>query len=190
MWHFTELIGAHTLKNWFVPALEVNFLKRLPQLVALQIFQSSHFSHGESLNHNILSSLDSCWTYFWKHIYTTKMIPNSVAKILAVKFAFAPDWLWVLRWLNFIFRIRNFLDYLKDCLATRMRQKVHFMNLFKSLADIVGLKFRWVFCCNWIFIILQMVVWSQCCRHSLTHHGRDWQITIPLHEIPALDLCL
>ena len=86
-------------------------------------------------------------------------------------------------------RMRNFLDNLKDCLATRMRQNVHFMNLFKSLADIVGLKFRWVFCCNWIFIILQIVVWSQGCIDSLAHHGRDWQRTIPLHEIPALDLC-
>ena len=49
-----KLIGGHTLKNWFVPALEVNFLKKLPQLVALKIFQSSHLSHGESPNHNIL----------------------------------------------------------------------------------------------------------------------------------------
>ena len=38
--------------NLIFPALEVNFLKKLPQLVALQIFQSSYISHGESLNHN------------------------------------------------------------------------------------------------------------------------------------------
>ena len=42
------------MKNWFVPALEVNFLKKLPQLVALQIFLSSYINHGESLSHNIL----------------------------------------------------------------------------------------------------------------------------------------
>ena len=29
MWHLTELIaGAHTLKNSFFPALEINFLKK------------------------------------------------------------------------------------------------------------------------------------------------------------------
>ena len=39
----------------FVPALEANFLEKLPKLVALQIFQSSHLSCGESLNHNTLS---------------------------------------------------------------------------------------------------------------------------------------
>ena len=54
--HFTELSGAHTLKHWFVPALEVNFLKMLPQLVTLQIFQSSYLSHG---NH---------WTIIFYHI--------------------------------------------------------------------------------------------------------------------------
>ena len=51
--HFTKLIEAHTLKDYFFPALEVHFLKNLPQLLALQIFQSSYISHGESLNHNI-----------------------------------------------------------------------------------------------------------------------------------------
>ena len=47
VWHFTELIGAHTLKNLCVPALEVNFLKKLPQLVALQFFKA-HISVTES----------------------------------------------------------------------------------------------------------------------------------------------
>ena len=55
MWHFTDLIGAYTLKKLFVPALEVTFLKKLPQLVALQIFQYTYLSYVESLNHNILS---------------------------------------------------------------------------------------------------------------------------------------
>ena len=54
VWHFTKLIGADTFKNWFVSALEVNFLKKLPQLVALQIFQSSYINHEESLSNNIL----------------------------------------------------------------------------------------------------------------------------------------
>ena len=53
VWHFTKLIEAHTLKDYFFLALEVHFLKNLPQLLALQIFQSSYISHGESLNHNI-----------------------------------------------------------------------------------------------------------------------------------------
>ena len=30
MWHFTELIGAHTMKNSFVSVLEIDFLKKLP----------------------------------------------------------------------------------------------------------------------------------------------------------------
>ena len=41
VWHFTKLIGADTLKNYFFPALEVNFLKKLPQLLVPQMFQSS-----------------------------------------------------------------------------------------------------------------------------------------------------
>ena len=32
VWHFTKLTGAYTLKNYFFSALEVNFLKKLPQL--------------------------------------------------------------------------------------------------------------------------------------------------------------
>ena len=54
MLHFTKLIWADTLKNQFVPALEVNILKKLPQLLALQIFQSSYINHEESLSNNIL----------------------------------------------------------------------------------------------------------------------------------------
>ena len=56
--HFSELIDTHIeKKNWFVPAWEVNFLKKLPRLVALQIFQIEAYilSCGESLNHNIFS---------------------------------------------------------------------------------------------------------------------------------------
>ena len=73
--------------------MDVNFLKKLPQLVALQIFQSSHLSHDESLNHNIL--LHYHWAHF-EHIfeniiYITKKTPNLVAKILATKFGFVPD---------------------------------------------------------------------------------------------------
>ena len=50
---FNTLCPVQFYIHWC--ALEVNFLKKLPQLVALQFFQSSHLSHGESLNHNILS---------------------------------------------------------------------------------------------------------------------------------------
>ena len=39
----------------FVRALQVNFLEKLPKLVALQNFQISYLSYGESLNHNTLS---------------------------------------------------------------------------------------------------------------------------------------
>ena len=37
------------LKKWFVPALEVTFLKKLPQLVALRIFQYTYLSYVESI---------------------------------------------------------------------------------------------------------------------------------------------
>ena len=68
---------------FFVPALQVSFLEKLPQLVALQIFQSSLLSCGESLNHNTLSH------YHYIHIehisenitYITKKTPKLVAKI-------------------------------------------------------------------------------------------------------------
>ena len=53
--HFSELAGAHTLNNWSVHALQVNFLEKLQKLVALQNFQSSYLSCGEFLNHNTLS---------------------------------------------------------------------------------------------------------------------------------------
>ena len=53
MGHFSKLIVPHTWTNSFFHALEVNLLKTLPQLAALQIFQSSYLSHAESLNHNI-----------------------------------------------------------------------------------------------------------------------------------------
>ena len=53
VWHLIKLIGADTLKSYFFPALEVYFLKKLPQLVALQIFQSSYINYGESLSYNI-----------------------------------------------------------------------------------------------------------------------------------------
>ena len=33
-------------EKWILSVLEVNFLKKLPQLVAFQIFQSSHFSQN------------------------------------------------------------------------------------------------------------------------------------------------
>ena len=56
VWHFTELIGAQTLKNSFVPALEVNFLKKLPHLVDLQIFEADISDKG---NH---------WTIIFCHI--------------------------------------------------------------------------------------------------------------------------
>ena len=34
--------------------MEVDFLKKLPQLVALRFFQSSYINHGKTLSHNIL----------------------------------------------------------------------------------------------------------------------------------------
>ena len=65
MGHFSELIGAHILKDWlffFSPAMEVNFLEKLPEMEALQIFQSSYLSCGESLK--------LAWTIlFYQHSY-------------------------------------------------------------------------------------------------------------------------
>ena len=80
----------------FFPAFEVNFLvEKLPQLVAIQIFQSSYISHGESLNHNILLHVTLMFNIFYKALYTswciTKQPPKLVAKILATKFGFVPD---------------------------------------------------------------------------------------------------
>ena len=74
--------------------MQVNFLEKLPKLVALQNFQSSYLSCGESLNHNALSH------YYYRHIehifenitYITKKTPKLVAKILSTKFGFIPDW--------------------------------------------------------------------------------------------------
>ena len=40
--------------NLFLAALQVNFLEKLPELVALQIFQSSYLGCGESHSHNAL----------------------------------------------------------------------------------------------------------------------------------------
>ena len=93
VWHFTKLIRVDTLKNQFVPVLNVNFLKKLPQLVAFQIFQSSYINHEESLSHNILlhNYQINIEQIFRSIIYITKKQPNLVAKILATKFGFVPD---------------------------------------------------------------------------------------------------
>ena len=63
--------------------MEVAFLKKLPQLVALWISHCTYLSYVKSLNHNILS--------YENIIYITKKTPNLVAKILATKFGFVPD---------------------------------------------------------------------------------------------------
>ena len=89
--HFTTLIGAHTLKKWFVPALKVNFFKKLPQLVALLNFQSSYLSHGESLNHNYCHIIIRLiLNIFLKalHILQKKRTTKLVAKILTTNFGF------------------------------------------------------------------------------------------------------
>ena len=93
VWHFAKLNGADMLKNYFFPAFEVNFLKKLPQLLVLQMFQSSTINHGESLSHNILLNfyLTHIEPIFQSIIYITKKTPNLVAKILATKFGFVPD---------------------------------------------------------------------------------------------------
>ena len=77
-----------SLKNQIVLAMEVNFLEKLPQLVALWIFQSSYLSHGESLNHNIFFSKHT----FENITYTLHKSPKLVTKILATNFGFVPDW--------------------------------------------------------------------------------------------------
>ena len=58
---YTQRRGALQQTCWssyfkeLVCPLEVNFLEKLLQLVALQIFQSSYPGHDESQHHNILS---------------------------------------------------------------------------------------------------------------------------------------
>ena len=76
------------------PCLGSQFFKKLPQLIAIQNFQSSHLRHGESLNHNVLSHYHQTHIehIFENIIYITRKTPNLVAKILAVKFGFVPDW--------------------------------------------------------------------------------------------------
>ena len=47
VWGASANASALTVKkNYFGPALEVNFRKKLPQFVARQIVQSSYFSCG------------------------------------------------------------------------------------------------------------------------------------------------
>ena len=62
------------------PCLGSQFFKKLPQLVAIQNFQSSHLSHGESLNHNILSHYHQTHIehIFENIIYITRKTPNLV----------------------------------------------------------------------------------------------------------------
>ena len=67
--HFTELTGAYNLRNKFVPALDFNYLKKLPQLVALQIFKAHFLVMG---NH---------WTIIFYHIII-KFIMNIFFKTL------------------------------------------------------------------------------------------------------------
>ena len=57
--------------------LQVNFLEKLPKLVALQIFQSSYLSCGESLNHNTVSHYQTHTEHIFENItYITKKTPK------------------------------------------------------------------------------------------------------------------
>ena len=78
----------------FVPASDINFLEKLPQLVGLCIFQNSYLTHGESLNHNVLQHF--YWTYikhdFENNTYITNKTPKLGAKVWLRTFGFVPDW--------------------------------------------------------------------------------------------------
>ena len=53
VWGTSMNLLALILKTYLiVPALQVNFLEKIPHLVALQIFKSSYLTCGESLDHN------------------------------------------------------------------------------------------------------------------------------------------
>ena len=91
--HQTHL-GSYFEKFIFA-CLEVDFLKKLPELVALQIFQSLCISvmgnHWNTLFYYIIIRL--ILNIFFKalYIYIYKNPPNLVAKMLATKFGFVPD---------------------------------------------------------------------------------------------------
>ena len=97
MWDFVKLIGAHTLKNYFFPALEVNIFKKLPQLVAIQIFQSSSVMRNQwtIIFYHVIIRL--ILNISFKALYISQKTPKLEAKILeakilATKFGFVPDW--------------------------------------------------------------------------------------------------
>ena len=69
VWHFTKLNGAHTLKNYFFPALEVSFLKKLttvgsPPNFSKHIYQSWGIIEPK---YSITLLSDSYLTNFSKH---------------------------------------------------------------------------------------------------------------------------
>ena len=70
--HTSKLDRADTLINYFFPALEVNFLKKLPQLVALQIFAKAY-----------ISIMGNHWTIIFYYIII-KLILNIFIKALYI----------------------------------------------------------------------------------------------------------
>ena len=55
VWGTSVKLLVLILETMICSCLANNFLEKLPKLVALQVFQSSYLSCGESLNHNTLS---------------------------------------------------------------------------------------------------------------------------------------
>ena len=80
---------AHTLKIWFVPALEINFLKKLPQLAASEFFKVH------------ISVVENYWTIIFyhiiiahiEHIFENITYITKKDKILATNWYFLPDYL-------------------------------------------------------------------------------------------------
>ena len=111
VWHFTDLIGAYTLKSLFVPALVLGsyFSQKAtivgsPPNFSIHISQLPPYQYVKSLNHDIPLSLDIL-NIFFKTLYITKKTPNLVAKILATKFGFVCDcsnWSYSLETLNLV----------------------------------------------------------------------------------------
>ena len=71
--------------------MQINVLEKLPQLVALLIFQSLYLSCGESLDHDTVSYYGPHLTYFWKHYIYYKKDTKVGSQNLATKFGFVPD---------------------------------------------------------------------------------------------------
>ena len=176
MGHFSELVGAHTLSNQFVPPLQVNFLEKLPKLVALQIFRSSYLSCGETLNHNTYHIIiRPILKIFFKTLLISQKTPKLVAKILATKFGFVPDCCMYQssydgQKLPFIFRasVIHCLQGISDALSS--------MRMVTFIQFLIQLN-------NWIDNTKTCFLSKYFCIKFLPHSGSDVNVIVNSAEI-------